>query len=181
MRISDWSSDVCSSDLFSGELTDGRRESKVIPFPVVVSGITTTDLHAGILAMAYQVHERHGKQAEFGHVKGEKISHLMEALVGIDLGRVPFQDAAGPNDFPHLQKVEHRARMAGYFLFTRVDDAGYRVTKHTKFDELITRTELMLGELLVDVERVLELMWPMRSEEHTSELQSLMRNSYAVF
>src|SRR3546814_20453742 len=89
----------------------------------------------------------------------------MEALVGIDLGRVPFKDAAGPNDFPHLQKVEHRARMAGYFLFQRVDDAGYRVTKHTKFDELITRTELMLGELLVDVERVLELMWPMTTRQ----------------
>src|SRR3546814_731418 len=55
--------------------------------------------------------------------------------------------------------------MAGYFLFQRVDDAGYRVTKHTKFDELITRTELMLGELLVDVERVLELMWPMTTRQ----------------
>src|SRR3546814_14596080 len=138
MRISDWSSDVCSSDLFSGELTDGRRESKVIPFPVVVSGITTTDLHAGILAMAYQVHERHGKQAEFGHVKGEKISHLMEALVGIDLGRVPFKDAAGPNDFPHLQKVAHRARMAGYFLFPRADIARTPVTAPKKIEQLTT-------------------------------------------
>src|SRR3546814_10194283 len=33
---------------FSGELTDGRRVSKVIPFTVVVSGITTNDLHAGL-------------------------------------------------------------------------------------------------------------------------------------
>src|SRR3546814_20478195 len=132
MRISDWSSDVCSSDLFSGELTDGRRESKVIPFPVVVSGITTTDLHAGILAMAYQVHERHGKQAEFGHVKGEKSSHLMEALVGIDPGRVQFKAAAGPNDVPPLQKGEHRARKAGYFLYRRGAGAGKPGTKTTQ-------------------------------------------------
>src|SRR3546814_9246852 len=26
-----------------------------------------------------------------------------------------------------------------------------------------------------------DFMWPLRSEEHTSELQSLMRSSYAVF
>src|SRR3546814_8308353 len=28
---------------------------------------------------------------------------------------------------------------------------------------------------------MVDMSWPARSEEHTSELQSLMRNSYAVF
>src|SRR3546814_5386283 len=32
-----------------------------------------------------------------------------------------------------------------------------------------------------DFGRLTYAMWPKRSEEHTSELQSLMRNSYAVF
>ena len=31
------------------------------------------------------------------------------------LGRVPVKDAAGPDDYNHLKKVEHRASMAGYF------------------------------------------------------------------
>lgn len=149
---------------FTGELTHDLRESKIIQFPVAVPNITTTDLHAGILAMAYRIHEQHGKQAEFGHVKGEKISHLIESLVGIDLGRMPVKDAAGPNDFPHLQKVEHRAKKAGYFLFQRAGGA-YRVTKYRKFDELLARTESVLGERRAEVDRLLDLMWPMTAQQ----------------
>lgn len=149
---------------FTGELTHELRESKIIRFPVAVPNITTTDLHAGILAMAYRIHEQQGKQTEFGHVKGEKISHIIESLVGIDLGRMPVKDAAGPNDFPHLQKVEHRAKKAGYFLFQRAGGA-YRVTKYRKFDELLARTESVLGERRAEVDRLLDLMWPMTSRQ----------------
>lgn len=150
---------------FSGELTRDWRESKVLAFPVTIPDIRTTDLHAGILALAYRHHEKHGKQAEFGHVKGEKIIHLVEALVGIDLGRAPVKDAAGPNDFPHLQKVEHRAKMADYFRFQRVEGAAYRVTKLRKFDELITRTENALGERAAEVEKLLDTMRTMNMRQ----------------
>src|SRR3546814_17932743 len=37
---------------FSGELTAGRRESKVLTFPVIVSCTTPTALQAGIQALA---------------------------------------------------------------------------------------------------------------------------------
>jgi len=150
---------------FTGELTQDWRESKIIAFPVAIPSIKATDLHAGILAIAYRCHERHGKQAEFGHVKGEKIIHLVEALVGIDLGRAPVKDAAGPNDFPHLQKVEHRARMAEYFRFQRVEGAAYRVTKLPKFDELIKRTENALGERATEVEKLLDTMRTMNTRQ----------------
>src|SRR5690606_16161197 len=49
------------------------------------------------------------------HVKAEKISHLVEQKLGISLGRNPVKDAAGPDDYNHLKKVEHRANMAGWF------------------------------------------------------------------
>src|SRR3546814_9823817 len=40
----------------------------------------------------------------------------------------------------------------------------------------------VLHARVVDSEdKVFEQSWPIRSEEHTSELQSLMRSSYAVF
>jgi len=144
---------------FTGELTKDWRESKIIAFPQVVPGITTTDLHAGLLAMAYRCHEMHGREDDFGHVKGEKIAHLLEALVGLELDRTPVRDAAGPNDFPHLQKVEHRARMADFFSFKRAEGSGaYRVTKLRKFDDLVERTERALGERKGEVDRLLETM-----------------------
>jgi type I restriction enzyme, S subunit len=144
---------------FTGELTKDWTESKIVAFPQAVPGISVNDLHAGLLAMAYQRHEAHGKQADFGHVKGEKIIHLMEAFVGLELGRTPVKDAAGPNDFPHLHRVEHRARKADFFDFKRAGDRGpYRVVRLPKFDELIQRTEEALGARKPQVDQLLELM-----------------------
>jgi type I restriction enzyme, S subunit len=146
---------------FTGELTREWQESKIVSFPVAIPNITTTDLHAGILAMAYRLHEAHGKQVDFTHVKAEKIAHMIEAFAGIELGRCPVKDAAGPNDFRHLKGVEHRAKMADYFLFQRVEGAAYRVTKYRKFDELVARTEEALGDRRKEVNRLLDVMLPM--------------------
>lgn len=90
------------------------RQSQ-IHFPKVIEGITTTDLHAGILAMIIEAHASPEHQPKLSHVKGEKIAHLVEAHIGIDLGRVPKKDAAGPDDYPHLKKVESRANKANWF------------------------------------------------------------------
>jgi type I restriction enzyme S subunit len=150
---------------FTGELTKQSPQSVVIPFPTKIPGITTTDLHAGILATAFQLHEKNGKQKYFGHVKAEKIAHMIEAHLGIELGRAPVKDAAGPNDFRHLKGVEHRAKMAKFFDFQRIDGMGYRVTKHRHFEELIERTRGHLGERSRDLDRLLELMLPMNTEQ----------------
>src|SRR3546814_7292957 len=99
MRISDWSSDVCSSDLFS---------KRSLPVREAVPGI------------------KHG---------GVDMAAIGENLV---------QRGAG-------QHSPQRARVAGAFGFViAVEQIG-----------------------ISGIER--------RSEEHTSELQSLMRISYAVF
>src|SRR3546814_10271816 len=52
------------------------------------------------------------------------------------------------------------------------------VTEEVKFDEKI---ETPGGTFYIDGGSVLYLIGSVRSEEHTSELQSLMRISYAVF
>lgn len=145
---------------FKGELT---AESDVpapspIPFPATLEGISTTDLHAGILALAYREHEAAGKLNDFGHVKGEKIAHMVEARLGIDLGRTPVKDAAGPNDYPHLKKVEHRAKMANYFDFKKMNGVAYRVQKLRSFDRLIEKSQAALGDRLQEVECVLRWM-----------------------
>src|SRR3546814_9689063 len=97
MRISDWSSDVCSSDLLSPE-----QKPKLL-------ATTNKDYE--------EIRERHANKDR------------QEKFVTLD---------------------EARANR------TPIDWAGYRPP----------RPRLLLQQ---------------RSEEHTSELQSLMRNSYAVF
>jgi hypothetical protein len=151
---------------FTGELT--ASQPTVIPISQANErrtekaerGLSTTDRHAGILALAYRAHERAGKLPYFGHVKAEKIAHMVEARLGIDLGREPVKDAAGPNDFPHLHRVEHRARNARFFEFKR-EGTRYTVSVLPEFDKLIERTREDLGEQCAEVERLIELMLPM--------------------
>lgn len=142
------------------ELT--HAPGQVIPFPLPLPGIAAKDLHAGILAMAYRLHEQHPERLQhFGHVKAEKISHLVEAHLGLDLERQPFKDAAGPNDHPHLKRVEHRARMANWFDVTRLESGKYVFHPKSGFDRLLTKTRQVLGGRLAEVERLLDLMLPM--------------------
>src|SRR3546814_5351634 len=105
MRISDWSSDVCSSDLLGGPLT--------------------------------------GKFTNDG-----TISVLGDRALGVGL-----QDVTGD------------VRLAGTITAAGVDAIGARLAGD------VTGALVVQGNLAATG----------RSEEHTSELQSLMRISYAVF
>src|SRR3546814_8031825 len=104
MRISDWSSDVCSSDLLGAQR--GQR----------------LDQHGGL--------DRHVQRAD---------------------------DACA---LQRLRRAEFLAQghQAGHFGFGDVDLAAAVIGQRDVADHIV-----------------------FRSEEHTSELQSLMRNSYAVF
>jgi type I restriction enzyme S subunit len=150
---------------FTGQLTEESAADALDVFPTRIANITPTDLHAGILAMAYQLHEKRGKQASVGHVKAEKIAHMVEALVGIDLGRSPIKDAAGPDDYPHFVRVKHRAEKAGFFSFAQVEGPAYQVTKLANFDGLVERTCQALGARKTDVERLLTIMVPMSTRQ----------------
>src|SRR3546814_3837350 len=117
MRISDWSSDVCSSDLF------GSRNDR-----------------------------------------GEFLRQRS-----------------------HIGRVERRRR--GHLVVPQEDfvDAAFVVRSHAESQRLVGRDLDPVQPLLtgreIDRQRDAQLK-PFdrhRSEEHTSELQSLMRNSYAVF
>src|SRR3546814_2300068 len=107
LRISDWSSDVCSSDLH-GALVQHDR--------VVVAG-------------AYE--------GDVGQVRHRAVGQVLRA---------------------HLVHAVAAARA--------LDDQA----------ELAAAAEARVG-----VDSVVVVAGTDRSEEHTSELQSLMRNSYAVF
>src|SRR3546814_9028896 len=119
MRISDWSSDVCSSDLIRETLEE--------------SGLVLGLRNCPDADLACQIRERMKQGESFAALLGE---------YGLELDLAQFVPFAR-----WLPNVRPR-----------------------NYD-----TRFYLARLPVDSHA------PCRSEEHTSELQSLMRNSYAVF
>ena len=141
-------------------------KTNVLNFPTKIPNISATDLHAGIIAMALNRHEEGGKLLHFGHVKAEKISHLIESHLGIDLERAPIKDAAGPNDYPHLKKVESRARKANWFDVEQQQAEGaYTFTKKYGFDALVDKTAKALADKLADVDKLLTLLLPLNTKQ----------------
>src|SRR3546814_9757246 len=125
MRISDWSSDVCSSDLVCVGLWSGWKENA---FP--------DDKATGVYADPEKVSSLNHK-GRFYQVRG------------------PLNIMTPPQGRPLL--VHAGQSEGGRDLAARYADAIFADV----------RTKAARQEL--------------RSEEHTYELQSLMRNSYAVF
>src|SRR3546814_6647035 len=126
MRISDWSSDVCSSDL--------AQRRRIAGGDVDQAGLVAhQDLAAG---------------------------HLVEAVDGAQQGRLA--GAGEPHEDADLALLDGQ-RGAG--------DAD---------DVVGLGQDLVARRALVEQRQGL-LRLLARSEEHTSELQSLMRISYAVF
>ncbi|MDD5241042.1 MAG: restriction endonuclease subunit S [Sulfuricella sp.] len=161
-------------EAFSGELVAQQAQDKpapaasnVIPFPVRIGNISATDLHAGILAKAYQLHAQNPKHLiYFGHVKAEKIAHLVEAHLGIDLKRMPVKAALGPNDFPHLKKVESRAKKANWFVVRQQQaDGAYVFHKEHGFDALLGKTAEALGERAAEVDALIRLLLPLNTRQ----------------
>jgi hypothetical protein len=163
---------------FAGQLT--KHDSHPITAAIFAShsgiSLSTTDLHAGVLALASLSHESLTRnKPHFGHVKGEKISHMVEYVAGVDLGRNPIKDGMGPNDFQHLKKVESSAEKAGYFLVSRETDR-YTLKRLARFDELIAKTRVYLGVRLEAVQKILDLMSPL-----TTRQAEILATTYAAW
>src|SRR3546814_3638290 len=131
MRISDWSSDVCSSDLLAG-----------------------FDLCVGAAASRYSQGDakKHGSRRKHSENKG--VSH---------------RSSFGSTCRPLARKRDYARPSPERMLATRREyREGIRFFSSRKFPRLIDKPAKAAEEVA-------------RSEEHTSELQSLMRISYAVF
>src|SRR3546814_8344576 len=142
MRISDWSSDVCSSDLHRAVVLEQEREHAVV--------------HAvGVLLL-----------------QGERKRHAAVAVVA---GLVP-DPPRGQHVFPVRMAAGHRVAPH------RNDVAAGLHQFEVEFGQVLERAVLVAGVAeAVDVLGESAAAGLARSEEHTSELQSLMRTSYAVF
>ena len=156
---------------FAGKLTSSATlnvsSNKTIPLQKV-EGISSTDLQAGITAIALQKHSEQNKQDVFGHVKAEKIVHLAEYVLNVDLERSPVKDAAGPNDFPHAKKVESRAAKAGFYTVAKRaadKETGYIFTQGRSMNSLIQKTQKCLGKRNELLSQLLNLLVPMKTQQ----------------
>src|SRR3546814_8937135 len=125
MRISDWSSDVCSSDLECGNISDAPLCSICTSAKRDRSLICVVEDSRDVMAI-----ENTQQYNGLYHVLGGLISPM---------------DGVGPSDLNIPPLVERAANG-------------------------------VTAEIILALNATME-----RSEEHTSELQSLMRISYAVF
>jgi hypothetical protein len=79
------------------------------------SNLPVLDRNVIVLARTIEKHQQHGFEKTLGHVKAEKILHIVEAHSAVDLGRSPTRMAAGPADFDHLLAVAAYGKKLGAF------------------------------------------------------------------
>src|SRR3546814_7540418 len=132
MRISDWSSDVCSSDL--------------------------KNLTIGSAYVIYGSPSLFNNQISISHPE-------MEPYVGSNQG-LKFQ--------PVYASTEKLKKLS-------LDSKGIQRLVSSLFSSLKDNIDETLPDEILTKYKLIDLPSALRSEEHTSELQSLMRISYAVF
>src|SRR3546814_7408178 len=139
MRISDWSSDVCSSDLLQHQFFARLRAKGLKQIAILFGKI--------------RPFERHGDRF-----------HIGNPLYTLAVAAGPVEAEDGPpvmhdqnNPVPEIERLPQRVEI--------VTMLGIGIT---------------LGPRRIELVRIAHAD-QVRSEEHTSELQSLMRTPYAVF
>src|SRR3546814_6816341 len=134
MRISDWSSDVCSSDLAAGALTTLVQSGELV------------QIERGLYALRNTTHEViAARQIEIGG-RFAQIATEIATYIEVNPSKIYRGNAPRFNDWKKAKLHHIYVKIPGYPEIVAV------ATRHDN-----------------------------RSEEHTSELQSLMRITYAVF
>lgn len=120
-------------------------------------------VQAGLTALLMEAHGGTEHQKKMGRVKIEKTNHLAEAAFGLDLGRAPRREAAGPADFPLLLDVENRAAALGFYsAHSRPDLAqAYEYRSGPQFAKLLAEIKSYLGDRLPAVQQLIQAVLPL--------------------
>src|SRR3546814_3952634 len=166
MRISDWSSDVCSSDLVRDYL---------ILCCAVDAGEWRRDGGWSWIGGAYTRGGRLGDASLQPDTADRQIFHIYCLVDGCPDGRLSWQGGICPAGSRNHQYRSDGLRPAGLHLGYISDAPIYRrsdfhAARH--WSGICNEPSARDSQIPFVV---------LRSEEHTSELQSLMRISYAVF
>lgn len=144
---------------FAGELATSASEA-------ANDNWKTPAFTAQVIALAYRHHLALGTEATFGRVKAQKALHLCESIGGVDLGRNPVKDAAGPNDFQHMLVAEKWARANQFFEFVQKPTGnGYNFRKLPRFSAMVAEGAEALKSVQARLEKAIGLIAPMNSEQ----------------
>jgi restriction endonuclease S subunit len=151
---------------FAGELTSNEVLAVDALEALPASLDTATPIFtAQVLAFSYHWHAAQQRDKTFGRVKAQKTLHLTESVAGIDLGRQPIKDAAGPNDSAHMRRAEDWAKAQGFFEFVVRDDGGYNFKKLANYDALIGAANEAIKPYKDQIQRVLKIVIPLNSQD----------------
>jgi len=146
---------------FAGEFTTAVSAPNT---SVANDNFATPPGTARIIAFAYRRHQMQGQQQTYGRVKAQKSLHLVESIGGIDLGRQPMKDAAGPNDFPHMLRAEEWAEAQGFFKFVpRASGNGYDFKKLANYDTMWADAVAATEPVAAALEKAIDPIVPMVS------------------
>nr|WP_298968318.1 restriction endonuclease subunit S [uncultured Halomonas sp.] len=153
---------------FTGELTANNVvEITTQKQPKTPIETSSPEFAAHIMAAAYHWHASQSREKTFGRVKAQKMLHLVESLANIDLGRQPIKDAAGPNDFQHMQRAEEWARDSGFFEFVKrpTGQRGYDFRKGACYGELVAEAMQALMPYENVLKHVVKVLMPLNTAE----------------
>lgn len=136
---------------FAGELTGRSAVANDNCF-------ATPEQAANILAFMHWRHERSNRSRFFGHVMAQKALDLMERVGGVELGRRPYKDAAGPNDKPHMKQAEVWAREKQFFEFVERTGGGYDFKKLANYGAMLSAAKAALKPIEADLDRVANIL-----------------------
>src|SRR3546814_20389490 len=121
MRISDWSSDVCSSDLAAAGLERGRADAVPAAARGVLAGVAEGDARAALKVCrfwgaerTFLIHPRHSRES--GNPVWDKPTHALGPRFRgddeVDCGRRQLPDAPSPYPLRRqtAREPSHRAR-----------------------------------------------------------------------
>src|SRR3546814_790591 len=171
MRISDWSSDVCSSDLKEGVVTRLGSYSRTVgpgvkfTWPAPIERIRLEDVRA-IRTMA--VGSPNATDENFVLTRDQSIVDLAyEVRWSVRDPELFFFQLADPEGtIREVAESAMRATVANFDLVQAIGPGRVEIEAQVQ-----QRMQELLDQYRAGV----------RSEKHKSELQSLMRLSYAVF
>nr|WP_303683377.1 restriction endonuclease subunit S [Brevundimonas naejangsanensis] len=122
------------------------------------NSFATPEQAANVLAFMHWRHERANRSRFFGHVMAQKSLDLVERVGGVELGRLPYKDAAGPNDKPHMTRAEVWARENQFFEFVERAGGGYDFKKLANYGAMLSSAKTALKPIEAELGRVANIL-----------------------